>query len=389
MGPGLSLGGMRSLVALRRCSLPGLAAFVLITALLGLTAGCGTKTPAVPAADPAAAAPAVTPGPAHVTLSETGSTLLYPLLSTWAAAYHQQYPQVTITTAGTGSGTGIAGASDGKADLGASDAYLSSGNLVQNAHLLNIPLAISAGLVTYNVPGLRPGVHLKLTGAVLAQMYRGAITTWNAAPIARLNPGVSLPGTRIVPLHRAESSGDTFLFSSYLATDDPAWNSAIGYGTTVAWPAAGGAPAERGNSGMVTGCRATPGCVAYIGISYLTQALSAGLGEAQLANAAGNFELPTGAALSAAAASFVSLLPPNETISMVNGPAPDGYPIVNYEYAIVSTSQASAEKARDLQAFLHWAITTGNSGQFLGPVRFEPLTGAVVTLAGAQIARIH
>jgi phosphate transport system substrate-binding protein len=365
------------------------AAFVLIAVLLGLTTGCGTTTPAAPSSDPAAAAPAVTPGPAHVTLSETGSTLLYPLLSTWAAAYHQQYPQVTITTAATGSGTGIARASAGQADLGASDAYLSSGNLVSNPGLLNIPLAVSAGLVTYHVPGLRSSVHLKLTGAVLAQMYRGAITTWNAAPIARLNPGVHLPGTRIVPLHRVESSGDTFLFSSYLATDDPSWNSAIGYGTTVAWPAVSGALAEKGNTGMVTGCRATPGCVAYIGISYLTSALSAGLGEGQLANAAGNFELPTGATLSAAAASFVSLLPPNETISMVNGPAPGGYPIVNYEYAIASTHQPSAGKARDLQAFLHWAITSGNSGQFLGPVRFEPLTGAVVTLANAQIARIR
>jgi phosphate transport system substrate-binding protein len=376
-------------VAPVRSLLPGAAAFTLIAVVLGLTAGCGTKTPAATGGDPPARVLAVTPAPGHVTLAETGSTLLYPLLSTWATAYHQQYPQVTINTAGTGSGAGIAGASDGKDDLGASDAYLSSGDLVSNAHLLNIPLAISAGLVTYNVPGLRSGVHLKLTGAVLAQMYRGDITTWNAAPIARLNPGVSLPGTRIVPLHRAESSGDTFLFSSYLATDDPAWNSAIGYGTTVAWPSVSGALAEKGNKGMVAGCQATKGCVAYIGISYLTGALADGLGEAQLANAAGNFELPTGSTLSAAASSLVSLLPPNETISMVNGPAPGGYPIANYEYAIVSMRQSSAVKARDLQAFLHWAITSGNSPQFLGPVRFVSLAGAVVSLADAQIARIH
>jgi phosphate transport system substrate-binding protein len=157
----------------------------------------------------------------------------------------------------------------------------------------------------------------------------------------------------------------------------------------VAWPAAPGAKAEKGNGGMVTGCQATPGCVAYVGISYLSQALAGKLGEAELANASGQYEPPTAASMSAAAASFVSLLPANETISMINGPAPGGYPIVNYEYAIVRLDQPSAAGARDLQAFLHWAITTGNSPSFLGQVRFQPLPGAVVTLADAQIARIR
>jgi phosphate transport system substrate-binding protein len=365
--------------------------FALAAVVLPLLIGaCATASP--PGSAPAAAARpgplATTPGPAPVSLSETGSTLLYPLLGAWASAYHQQFSQVTISTAGTGSGVGIKAASAGKADIGASDAFLSSGNLVTHPSLLNIPLAISAQQVNYNVPGLRPGVHLKLTGALLAGMYQGQITTWNSPVIAALNPGVSLPPIRIVPLHRAESSGDTFLFSSYLATNDAAWNSAIGYGTTVAWPTAFGALAEKGNSGMVAGCRATRGCVAYVGISYLSQALAAGLGEAQLANAAGQYELPTAATLSAAAASFVSLLPPNETISMINGPSPAGYPIVNYEYAIVSTRQPTAAKARDLQAFLHWAITAGNSAQFLDQVRFQPLPAAVVSLANAQIAKI-
>ena len=163
--------------------------------------------------------------------------MLFPLLKTWASAYHQQFSQVTITTAGTGSGAGIKAASAGTADIGASDAFLSSGNLVTHPDLLNIPLAISAQQVNYYVPGLRPGVHIRLDGTVLAGMYQGRITSWNSPAIKALNPGVTLPATKVIPLHRAESSGDTFLFSSYLATNDPAWNSAIGYGTTVAWPA--------------------------------------------------------------------------------------------------------------------------------------------------------
>jgi len=223
---------------------------------------------------------------------------------------------------------------------------------------------------------------------VLAQMYQGTITTWRDPAIEALNPGVTFPNLRVVPLHRAESSGDTFLFSSYLSTSDPAWNGAIGYGTTVAWPQVAGARAEEGNAGMVSGCAATPGCVAYIGVSFQSQASAAGLGEAELRNAAGKYLLPTGQSLRAAVATFVPATPPNETISMVNGPAPAGYPIVNYEYAIVSDRQPAA-KARAIKAFLHWVITSGNAPGFLGSVDFEPLPAAIVTLADAQIASIR
>ena len=370
---------------------------LLAAAILPVTlAACATAPAAIPAtaANPAAAPSAgqtipAQPAAQHETLTETGSTLLLPLLHAWAGAYQQQFPQVRISTGGTGSGTGIKDASAGTVDIGASDAYLSSGDLVKNPALLNIPLAVAAQQVDYNLPGLKAGVHLRLTGAVLAQMYQGTIRTWNNPAIGKLNPGITLPPARVVPLHRSDSSGDTFLFTSYLSTHDPAWNRAIGYGTTVAWPPVPGSRGQQGNSGMVTGCQATPGCVAYVGISYLSTALADGLGEAQLANALGQYELPTPASISAAVAAFVSATPANETISMVNGPAPGGYPIVNYEYAIVRGRQPDRTRARDIQAFLYWAVTTGNSAQYLGAGRFQPLPKAVVTLSDQQIATIR
>jgi len=363
---------------------------LMLTVACGSSGGSasGTSAPALSAASSGAGAPVLTPAAGPQTLTETGSTLLFPLIGAWAAGYHRQYPNVTVTTAGTGSGAGIAAASAGKASMGASDAYLSSGDLVTNPALLNVPLAIAAQQVNYNLPSLSAGVHLRLNGAVLAQMYQGKITTWNDPAIAALNPGVALPGTRVVPLHRSDSAGDTFLFTSYLSTHSATWNSAIGYGTSVGWPHAPRAVAEHGNAGMVSGCGATAGCVAYIGISYLSAALAARLGEAELANSQGQYVLPTPASISAAVASFVSSTPVNETISMVDGPASGGYPIVNYEYAIVSVKQPSAARARDLKAFLHWAITKGNAAQYLGAVRFQPLPAAVVSLCDAQIAKI-
>jgi phosphate transport system substrate-binding protein len=357
---------------------------------LALAAGCSGGT--VPGVQAAQAAPGggipAGPAPGPQSLSETGSTLLFPVLRNWAAAYRQQHANVTITTAGTGSGKGISEASAGAVDIGASDAYLSSGDLVTNPAMVNIPLAVSAQQVNYNLPGLRPSTHLKLNGKILALMYQGAITSWNDPRIAAINPRVALPHTKVVPLHRADSAGDTFLFTSYLSTQDAAWDRVTGYGTTVAWPQVPGARAETGNKGMVAGCEAAPGCVAYVGIAYLASATAGGLGYAALRNALGDYEAPTPTAIGTAVTSFVSTTPVNETISMVDGPAVTGYPIINYEYAIVSTSQRSAAKARDIKAFLHWVITAGNAPQYLDQFRFQPLPASIVSLSDAQIAKI-
>ncbi len=380
--------------------------FVAAMAPLALVAACASGQPAVgPTAVPGAGAglgsplskgngniPS-SPGSARLTLSESGSTLLYNLFGAWATAYHQKYPNITIPTAPTGSGKGIEAVSAGKANIGASDAFLSSGNLVQDPDLLNIPLAISAQQVNYNLPSLRlpPGKTLQLDGPVLAGMYQGKIKNWDNPAIQALNKGISLPSTPVYPLHRGEptGSGDTFLFTSYLSATDPAWNSQIGYGTVVAWPKIANARAAIGNGGMVSACSAIRGCVAYIGISYLSKAFAAGLGEASLRNASGNYSVPDGPSMSAAVSGFVSSTPANETISMINGPAAAGYPIVNYEYAIVAAYQPNPAVARAIKAFLHWVITTGNSAQFLGQARFQPLPAPIVKLADAQIGEIR
>ena len=224
-------------------------------------------------------------------MSETGATELYPLMNLWAPAYNAKYPNISITTGSTGSGAGISQASAGAVNIGASGAYLSGGDMSAHQGLMNIALAISAEQVNYNLPGVSE--HLKLNGKVLAAMYEGTIKTWNDPQIAALNPGVNLPATAVVPLHRSDGSGDTFVFTQYLSKQDPdGWGKSPGYNTTVDFPAVPGALGENGAGGMVTGCAATPGCVAYIGTSYLDQASQKGLGEAELGNASGNYLLP-------------------------------------------------------------------------------------------------
>jgi phosphate transport system substrate-binding protein len=327
--------------------------------------------------------------PSGGTVTETGSTLLYPLFNLWASGYSEKYPNTTIQTAGTGSGTGISEAQTGTIDIGASDAYLAPSVTQSDPHLKNIPLAISAQLVAYNVPGVT--AHIKLSGKLLSAIYQGQITKWNDSKIASANPGVTLPATPIVTLHRSDSSGDTFLFTSYLSKADPSgWGSKISFNTTVPWPNAPGALGESGNSGMVSGCKATPGCVAYIGISYQTQALQAGLGYAALQNAKGQYVLPNAPNILAEAAYYVKKTPANGTISLIYGPAKNGYPIINYEYAIVSNDQQSSSTAKSIRSVLEWAINAkqGSASSYLSQVAFQKLPASVEAQSIKQILGI-
>src|ERR1700722_16234004 len=344
------------------------------TVAFGATAGASTRSVESP------------PGG---TVSETGSTLLYPLFNLWSSGYSGKYSSVTIQTAGTGSGTGITDATNGTADIGASDAYLSPSELTAAPSLLNIPLAISAQLITYNIPSVT--AHLKLTGKVISDIYQGKITNWNDSAIASLNPGVTLPSLPIVTLHRSDSSGDTFLFSTFLSDTDPnGWGKSVGYNTTLTFPNAPGALGEMGNSGMVAGCKATSGCIAYVGISYLTQALQSGLGYAQLQNGAKQFELPSPATIIAEAASFTKSTPANGTISLIYGKAKGGYPIINYEYAVVNDKQTSSSTAKNIRSVLEWAVNAqdGNNASYLAQVNFQPLPASVVTQSLKQIKKI-
>jgi phosphate transport system substrate-binding protein len=327
--------------------------------------------------------------PSGGTVTETGSSLLYPLFNLWSGGYGEKYPKVTIETASTGSGTGISEAENGTIDIGASDAYLAPSVVQANPHLKNIPLVISAQIAEYNVPGVT--AHLKLTGKVLSEMYQGTITKWNDAAIASANPGVTLPATPIVTLHRSDSSGDTFLWTSFLSKADPSgWGTKIGFNTTVPWPNAPGALGENGNSGMVSGCKATVGCIAYVGISYLQQVLQNGQGYASLQNGHHQYVLPSNQTIAAEAAGYVKKTPANGTISLIYGNIKNGYPIVNYEYAIVSNQQSSSSTAKNIRSVLEWSLNTkfGANSSYLSQVNFLALPAKVVAQSIKQILSI-
>jgi phosphate transport system substrate-binding protein len=330
-------------------------------------------------------------GSKTVKLDETGSSLLYPLFNgQWIPAYQSAHPNVKLSAAATGSGKGISDAIAGLVQIGGSDAYLADAQMKQNSSMLNIPLAVSAQQVMYNLPGLGKNKHLRLDGDVLAKIYMGQITYWDDAKIKALNPGVSLPHQKIVVVRRSDSSGDTFLFTQYLSDNNATWKSKYGFGTDVSWPAVSGEIGAKGNDGIVTALQKNKYSISYVGISWMDQASKDGLGYAALKNKDGKFVLPTADTIRAAADEMAGKVPADERISLIDAPGANSYPIINFEYAIVNAHQSDQATADALKKFLQWAIDPkgGNDSKYLSAVHFQPLPQALEPKSEAQIKKI-
>ena len=325
---------------------------------------------------------------AQVTLTETGSTLIYPVFRVWAADYPKTHPGVTVTAAATNSGAGVEQAISGAAQIGVSDAYMSDTQVRDNPLVINVPMAISAQTVNYNIPDLN-GQNLKLDGPTLAGIYGGKIQSWDDPAIAAMNGGVKLPHNAIIPIRRSDVSGDTFIFTQYLTFTTPSWEYSPGYGTTIAWPPTPNGLTVDGNTGMVAKIHDTSYSIGYVGVSLHDDVAKAGIGTAALKSYDGEFLLPTPQAIEAAAAALWPRTPQDERLTLVNAPGANAYPLINYEYAVVTKKQPSAETAAALRSFLLWAIAPDETNaQYLADANFIPLPAHVWVLSHDQIEEI-
>jgi phosphate transport system substrate-binding protein len=370
--------------------------FAVITGAV-LVSACGSTSTVTAPPTSAAASASSSPTAAAVhtgnpagpqVLSEAGSSLLYPYLQKLAPGITAAFPNITLTPAAGGSGTGQSEALSGTIDMGGSDAYLSTTQVTANAGALNIPIAVSSQAVNYNLAGI---TNLKLSGSVIAQIYQGTITTWNAAAIAALNPGVTLPATPIIPIRRSDSSGDTFIFTSFLSATNTTWSSGPSFGTTVSWPSVSTELTASGNPAMVDTLHSTPGGIAYVGVSVEGAALVDGLGEAELENASGNYVQPNTTTVTAAVTAGAGSVPASLAAPLIYETGAQAYPIVNFEYLIISPSKVtSSDSALAIRTFIEWAIspTGGATTDNLSAVQFVPLPTNVIPLVNAAVAQI-
>lgn len=312
---------------------------------------------------------------ANSPLVGAGSTLVAPLMSKWQSDFHSK-SEITVTYGAIGSGGGIDQITSRTVDFGASDAPLTAEQFKEANGVEQIPWGLSGTVPAYNVKGAPK--NLKLNGEVLAGIYLGKITQWNDPAIAKLNPGASLPSTKITPVYRSDGSGDTYAFTNYLSTVSPEWKSKVGTSTSVKFPT--GVGAEK-NDGVAAAISQTDGAIGYVGLAY---ALSNELNMPLVENAAGEFPEPGVKSVEAAAAA-VKTIGSDNSISLAKLPASakGAYPISTYTYAIVPLK---SEKATELKKFVEYAI---GPGQEFGPsLDFAPLPAQVVAADKKAIAKI-
>ena len=286
-----------------------------------------------------------------VTLTGAGATFPYPIYSKWFDMYHQA-TGVKINYQSIGSGGGIQQVKVGTVDFGASDAALSNARLKEMPReVLHFPTVAGAVVMAYNLPDVEGAINL--TPEVISGIYLGKVTMWNDKSIAAANPGVALPVSPILPVHRSDGSGTTNIFTTYLSAVSRSWKELVGANTSVSWPVGIGGKGNDGVAGLV---RQTPGSIGYVELAYAKQN---NFTVAHVRNSSGKFIEPTLASTTAAAQGAASMLAKDVRTPIVNSPAPDAYPISGLTFLLIYRDQKDPAKAKALAEFIRWAISDG------------------------------
>jgi len=306
-----------------------------------------------------------------------GSTFVAPLVAQWVTPLGSAYGY-TLQYSGIGSGGGVAAITSRTVDFGASDAPLTPDQFSACKGCAQIPWALSATAIIYNLSGVKNLLHMN--GSTLAKIVMGQITKWNDPAIQKLNKGVNLPDQTIAFVHRSDNSGTTYNFTDFLSSASADWKTKLGKGVAVNWPVGTG---QRGSAGVAAGVGQTPGGLGYVDVAY---ALNNHLKFFAMQNKAGKYATPGLKGILGAAASQVKPDPNTNELSIVNPPTkfPLAYPVATYTYVIVPMQTA---KAAELKKFLFWAVTKGQS---YGPkLLFQPIPKSVLVVAEKTIAKIH
>jgi phosphate transport system substrate-binding protein len=286
-------------------------------------------------------------------ISGAGSSLVNPLVQQFIPAVGSAFGY-SLNYASVGSGTGIADITNRTVDFGASDAPLNASQAAACQGCVEVPWALSATTLSYNIPGIPNQIHLDSN--TISGIFLGSITKWNDPTITKLNPKLTLPDTTITPVHRSDGSGDTYAFTDYLSHVNPTFSSQVGTSTLVTWPGGVGASGNAGVAGIIS---STPGAIGYLSAAYT---IPNHLKVAAIENAAGGFATPGLRGIAAAAAAFPTPTDTSNGVEMhiVNPPKSAGklaYPISTYTYIIVPRQ---SDKATQLRKLIFWALTQGD-----------------------------
>ncbi len=284
-------------------------------------------------------------------ITGAGSSFAAPIYGKWAEA-SQDATGVKLNYQAIGSGGGINQINNRTVDFGASDMPVATDQLAEHK-LMQFPTVIGGVVMAVNVPGIETN-QLKLTGEVLADIYLGTITKWNDPKIVALNSGLNLPNVAIAPVHRADGSGTTFVFTDYLSMVNPEWKAKIGSSTSVNWPVGSGAKGSDGIAGTVKQVR---GGIGYVESAYATQN---NLTMTLLQNKAGGFVVASMKSYAAAAASADWSKVQNFAIDLNDQPGAESWPIESATFVLLPTDPKDPAQSTRVTTFFDWSFSHGN-----------------------------
>ena len=304
-----------------------------------------------------------------------GASFPAPLYSKWAADYNKA-TGVKINYQSVGSGAGLRQIEAKTVDFGASDAPLKDDELAKKG-LVQFPTVIGGVVPVVNIKGITPG-QLKLSGAILGDIYLGKITKWTDPAIKAMNPTLSLPDAAISPVRRADGSGTSFIFTNYLSKVNPEWKTKVGEGTAVNWPVGAGG---KGNEGVAAFVGRLPNSIGYVEYAYVKQNK---MTFAQMRNAAGTFVSPDDTAFKAAAVgadwakSFYQIL--------TEQPGKDAWPITGATFILMHKAQDKPAQATASLKFFEWAYKNGDKvADDLDYVPMPPAVKVIIEKAWGDI----
>ncbi len=312
-------------------------------------------------------------------INGAGATFPFPIYSKWFSEYNKKFPNIQINYQSIGSGGGIRQLTAQTVFFGASDGPMTDEQLrAAPGPILHFPTVLGGVVPVYDIPGVTG--ELKFTGPVLAGIFLGAISKWNDAAIVGLNPGLKLPATDIVVIHRSDGSGTTYIFADYMAKISPEWKKRVGVSTSLSWPVGLGGKGNEGVAGLV---KQTPGAIGYVELIY---ALQNSITYGSVQNAAGKFVRASVESVTAAAAGAVSKMPADFRVSITNAPGDQAYPISSFTWMLFYENPKDKPSAKVMVEFMKWALT---DGQKLAPaLGYAPLPGAVVMLELEAVKKI-
>jgi phosphate transport system substrate-binding protein len=284
-------------------------------------------------------------------ITGAGASFPNPIYQKWAEAVRAAIG-IQLNYQSVGSGAGINQIRNRTVDFGATDAPLNQQQLTEG-NLLQFPTVMGSLVAIVNIPGIEND-QLRLTGPILADIYLGKITRWNDQRITAINPGLNLPNLAIAPAYRADGSGTTFVWVSYLADVSQEWKDRVGVGTSVRFPAGTGA---RGNEGVAGTVRQVRGAIGYVENAY---AITNRLVTTQLQNKDGNFVKPEHESFMAAA-SAADWSVPGFAANVINTAGAKSWPIVAPTFILLPTNPTDATRSANVRRFFDWAFANGDA----------------------------